>query len=569
MRAEVSNRTATATAIAYFRSIALPSNSASKPSGTCPSRAYRNTGFDHLDFKLSAAGDAIVLYDYSGALVDRVSFVNQLDGVSQGRLPDGSANIVSFPGSASPGASNYLNSYTGPLLNELMAKNVSAVYDPTGNHPDWLELFNPNPTNFSLAGMSLGTDPGNPGQWTIPAGVTIASNGYLVVWCNGSLPASTNGATNLNTGFSLSADGAAVYLFGTNAQVLDSVAFGAQIANTPIGRNGGTWNLLSSPTPGAANATNAVLGNPANLRINEWLANSGSSNDWFELYNTDPLPVCLSGLYLTDDPSIVGRTNSQVAPLSYIAGHGWVEYQADSHPSQGPNHVRFNLNKDGEMIQIYGSDLTLIDSVAFGLQTAGVSQGRFPDGATSFYFMPTPTPGAANAIPNNPPVLNVISNRFLYLGQTLRLTAVATDPDSWYQTLTFSLTNSPAGAAIDPLTGALSWAITNVPAPGTNAATVLVTDNGVPPMSDAKTFLVMVQSPLQFGSVKSDGSGHITFTFNSWPGESYQLQYKDGLGDPQWLSLSAPTPGTGAPLTLTDSVTTRPHCFYRLLVTAQ
>jgi len=531
--------------------------------------ADENPGFDHLDFKLSAAGDAIVLYDYSGALVDRVSLVNQLDGVSQGRLPDGSANIVGFPGSASPGASNYVSTYTGPRINELMAQNVSAVYDPVGNHPDWLELFNPNPANFSLAGMSLGTAPGNPGQWTIPAGVTIASNGYLVVWCNGSLPATTNGTTNLNTGFSLSADGAAVYLFGTNAQVLDSVAFGAQIADTSIGRNGGTWNLLSSPTPGAANAANAVLGNPANLRVNEWLANSGSSNDWFELYNTDPLPVSLGGLYLTDDPSIAGRTNSQIAPLSYIAGHGWVEYQADTHPSQGPNHVRFSLNKDGDMIQIYGSDLTLIDSVEFGLQTAGVSQGRFPDGAADLYSMPTPTPGAGNVIPNNPPALNAISNRFAHLGQTLQLTVVATDPDSWYQTLTFSLTNSPAGAAIDSLTGALSWTITNVPAPSANAVTVRVTDNGVPPMSDAKTFLVMVQAPLQFGSVKPDGSEHITFTFNSWPGESYQLQYKNQLGDPQWTPLGAPMPGTGGPLTLTDSVMAQPQRFYRLLVTAQ
>ena len=88
-------------------------------------------------------------------------------------------------------------------------------------------------------------------------------------------------------------------------------------------------------------------------------------------------------------------------------------------------------------------------------------------------------------------------------------------------------------------------------------------------MSDAKTFLVMVQAPLQFGSVKPDGSEHITFTFNSWPGESYQLQYKNQLGDPQWTPLGAPMPGTGGPLTLTDSVMAQPQRFYRLLVTAQ
>src|SRR5207302_6567301 len=69
------------------------------PGGYVQLFADQQPGFDHLDFKLTAAGDAIVLYDYAGQQVDRVSFVSQLDGVSAGRLPDGSTNIVGFPGS--------------------------------------------------------------------------------------------------------------------------------------------------------------------------------------------------------------------------------------------------------------------------------------------------------------------------------------------------------------------------------------------------------------------------------------------------------------------------------------
>jgi hypothetical protein len=180
--------------------------------------------------------------------------------------------------------------------------------------------------------------------------------------------------------------------------------------------------------------------------------------------------------------------------------------------------------------------------------------------------MPIPTPGEANVIPNNPPTLNVISNRFVHLGQTLQLTAVATDPDSWYQMLTFSLTNSPAGAAINPQSGFFSWPITNSPAPATNSVTVVATDNGFPPMSDAKSFLVFVEPSLRFASVRPDGSGHLLFTFNSWPGETYQLQYKNALTDPQWTALGAPVTGTGTLLTLTDSATSQPRRFYRLVV---
>jgi hypothetical protein len=98
--------------------------------------ADENPGSDHLDFKLNAAGDAITLFDDSAQPIDRVSFVNQIEGVSQGRLPNGSPIIVSFPGSASPGAANYLIAYSGPNFNEIMARNVSAVYDSRGNNPD-------------------------------------------------------------------------------------------------------------------------------------------------------------------------------------------------------------------------------------------------------------------------------------------------------------------------------------------------------------------------------------------------------------------------------------------------
>src|SRR5205085_7524113 len=66
------------------------------PRGFVQLFADKNPGFDHMDLKLTAQGDAIVLYDYSGLQLDRVSFVNQVDGVSDGRFTDGSASIVDF-----------------------------------------------------------------------------------------------------------------------------------------------------------------------------------------------------------------------------------------------------------------------------------------------------------------------------------------------------------------------------------------------------------------------------------------------------------------------------------------
>jgi len=62
--------------------------------------------------------------------------------------------------------------------------------------------------------------------------------------------------------------------------------------------------------------------------------------------------------------------------------------------------VNFSLNQAGETIRIYDTNLALIDGVDFGQQTAGVSQGRLPDGGTNIVSFPTtPSPGAANFLP--------------------------------------------------------------------------------------------------------------------------------------------------------------------------
>jgi len=363
-------------------------------------------GVDHLDFKLPANLGAIVLYDAAGAELQRVTYGLQVQGVSQGRLPDGTATITAFPGSASPGTTNYANIYTGPALNEVLARNSGAVPGPWGNYPDFLEIYNPSPTNFNLGGMGLSDDSGKV-KFVFAPGTTIVSNGYLVVWCDGGRSANTNGT--LNSGFSLSSSSGGAYLFNTAGQLVNSVEYGFQVEDLPIGLSGGQWRLLSSVTPGTTNSATNALGSVANLRVNEWMANPTGGNDWFELYNLDPLPVSLSGLYLTDDLSLAGLSNTPIAALSFIAGNGWVKWIADEDPSQGRAHARFDLDKDADNIRLYAANFSIIDSVSFAAQLDGVSQGRLPDGGTNVVSFPnTPTPDASNYLPLSDVVINEV-----------------------------------------------------------------------------------------------------------------------------------------------------------------
>ena len=49
-----------------------------------------------------------------------MSYANALEGVSRGRLPDGSGTLVDFATPGSPGTNNFLVTYSGPILNEVV-----------------------------------------------------------------------------------------------------------------------------------------------------------------------------------------------------------------------------------------------------------------------------------------------------------------------------------------------------------------------------------------------------------------------------------------------------------------
>lgn len=434
--------------------VQLQSLSFIAPLGHLQLLADEQAGVNHLDFKLPASAGAIALYDQTAAQIDRVTYGVQTERVSQGRLPDATANLVSFPSSASPGASNYISSYSGPLLNEVMAINRRAATNAAGHTADWVELYNPLGTSFDLSGFALSTSSGNPTQWLFPAGVTIAAGGYRVVWFDGDRAASTTNEVELHTGRSLDGDSDEVYLFNTGGQLVDGVEFGPQVADGAIGRSGGTWVLVSAPTPGTANAAAAALGSPVSLRLNEWLAAPLTNQDQFlEIYNTGTLPVQLGGLFLTDDLSLQGQAKFQIAELSFIAALDCTEFKADGDVSQGRNHVSFNLSSDAESLRLSDAALSVIDTIIYGLQASGISQGRLPDGTVSTADFACITPGFSNGLsatiafpqPPHAPLAQLGG------GTTFSFVALAGGSTFTYQ-----------------------WLSNGVPIPGANAAALLV-----------------------------------------------------------------------------------------------
>src|SRR5439155_7614640 len=93
---------------------------------------------------------------------------------------------------------------------------------------------------------------------------------------------------------------------------------------------------------------------------------------------------------------------------------------------------------------------------------------------------------------NSAPVLTVPTAQTVAELSTLTVTNSASDSDLAANTLTFSLVSAPAGVNLNPSSGVLSWTPSQAQGPSTNLITVRVTDSGAPPLSDTKSFTVVV-----------------------------------------------------------------------------
>jgi Ca2+-binding RTX toxin-like protein len=122
--------------------------------------------------------------------------------------------------------------------------------------------------------------------------------------------------------------------------------------------------------------------------------------------------------------------------------------------------------------------------------------------------------------PNSTPDLtNVPSSATLVPGATLAYQALAVDTDlvkGRPNALTFSLIGAPAGASIDPDTGAFTWTSSDATPFGTYTIKVRVADDGSPSLSDTRTLAVTLAPVAMTGRNLMIGgtSGNDTTTIN-------------------------------------------------------
>ncbi len=298
----------------------------------------------------------------------------------------------------SPGPSSRRH---GVVISEVM-------YHPT-NRPDarnleFIEIFNSQPWFEELGGWRIS----GAIDYVFPSNVVLASRSYLVVAASPADFRATYSFTNVLGPFvnsnALQNSSGTLRLRNNRDAVLFEMTYTGDPPYPAAADGAGHSLVLARPSygerdPRAWAASELIGGNPGaadaplgntlrTLLINEFLAHTDlPAVDFIELYNYGASALNIGGCVLTDD----GETNKFVIPANtIISPRGFLAFTEAQ--------LGFSLDAGGETIFLknnFGN--RILDAIRFDALENGVATGRYPDGATAFTRLATPTPGTNNA----------------------------------------------------------------------------------------------------------------------------------------------------------------------------
>jgi hypothetical protein len=412
----------------------------------------------HTSFRLSSATGSVALVWVQPSatnVLDYLDYGYVGNDRSVGAYPEGQAAVRQIFHYPTPGATNNPASTRVPIIiNEWMASNTGTLADPADGEParydDWFELFNTGSHTVDLSGYFLTDTLSLWNQWAVPAGTLLAPGAHLLVWADGQNK--QNGfSSDLHANFQLSKGGEAIGLFAPDGTAIDTVTFGPQTNNVSQGHfpdGVGDTYFMTHPTPRTANTVPAANQPPEITAIASQGANEGAILA-FNAAATDPD----AGDTLTFSLDPGAPSGATINPNTGL--FTWTPTEA-----QGPN--------------LYSVTIRVTDNGSPALSAA-----------TTFAV----TVNEVNAAP----VLPTLANTNVNEGMLLSFSAAASDPDLPAQTLAYSLDpGAPPDAVINPVSGGFTWTPTEAQGPGSYSITVRVTDDGLPALSDTRTFTITI-----------------------------------------------------------------------------
>ncbi|MCD6441608.1 MAG: lamin tail domain-containing protein [Candidatus Marinimicrobia bacterium] len=334
-----------------------------------------------------AAGDSIytaTIPGYSGGTLVKYYAV-ATDNVNQSD---------SWPNNAPAEYRAYTIDYKPPDLRitEVLAVNDRVNRDAYGEYDDWVEIYNNDDRTINLEGLYLSNDMSNSQGFELPDR-ELAPGAYVLIWADNDFSQG-----DLHADFKLSSEGEAVALFESIEHgnvLIDGWQYGRMSADISMGFPSMTATApeyLSTPSPGASNTASSLF---SPVCINEFLttSNFGGIDDWIEIFNRGQVDYDLSGCFLAD-----GRRNN--TQWTFPAG---TVLKPNDYLVIYEDALGFSLTSGGgDVIMLTAADsVTGLDFYDFGSQNPDQSEGRYPDGTSTWQRLNEQTPGSANTGANS------------------------------------------------------------------------------------------------------------------------------------------------------------------------
>lgn len=137
------------------------------------------------------------------------------------------------------------------VINEVMVRNGTSLFDEDGDTPDWVELYNAGVNVEALADHTLSQNANELDDWEIDWSGNVQPGEFVVIFCSGK---DRNDQQELHASFKLS-DGEQLYL-SKNNQLIDQHLMPDLGSDVSMGRmpdGAGTWGLAYLGTPAISN----------------------------------------------------------------------------------------------------------------------------------------------------------------------------------------------------------------------------------------------------------------------------------------------------------------------------
>ena len=318
---------------------------------------------------------------------------------------------------------------TGLVISEIM---YNYGFRADGRIIEYVEIYNTNPYPEDISGYKLS----GVIDYTFPTNTILGPQKFLVVARNaadiqavygltnvlsyGGVKYKTNvvsGITNIiEEQITLSGTGT-LELKDRKGKVLLSVTFSNKNPWPAAADGGGHSLVLARPSYGendyrAWTISDYRGGSPGShdkldvnmsslIVINEICANPVTGERFIEIYNRTGFSPDLSGYVLTDN---ITKKKYQIPKTVHIPPYGRFSFPASM--------LGFSPGAMGETIYLLNPETNrVLDCIRYDPHPAGLSWGRYPDGADGIFLLSIATPGASNAPIYRP---EVVINEIMY-----------------------------------------------------------------------------------------------------------------------------------------------------------